>query len=162
VKESLFGSLEADPAAPLEGTFLDLYAGSGAGGIEALSRGAPMALFVERDPGAVRAIRDNLRRAGLPGGRVVRADVDAWLAGPGIAEAPFRCAVADPPYADSVALVRTLDILGSPSGLVAAGGVVVCKHHWRWVGPEAAGVLVRERSKRFGETALTWYRAAPG
>jgi 16S rRNA (guanine966-N2)-methyltransferase len=162
VKESLFGSLETDPAAPLDGTFLDLYAGSGAAGIEALSRGAPVALFVERDQGAVRAIGDNLRRAGVPGGHVVRANVLAWLAGPGIAEAPFRCAVVDPPYADSEALVRTLDTLGGPSGLVAPGGVVVCKHHWRWTGPEAAGVLVHERSKRFGETALTWYRAAPG
>jgi len=38
----------------------------------------------------------------------------------------------------------------------------VCKHHWRWEGPSEAGVLVRERTRRFGETALTWYRAAAG
>ena len=81
VKESLFGVLEADPAEPLGGVFLDLYAGSGAAGIEALSRGAPRALFVERDAGAARVIRANLARAELEGGHVVRAEVLAWLAG---------------------------------------------------------------------------------
>jgi 16S rRNA (guanine966-N2)-methyltransferase len=159
VKESLFGALEADPAEPLGGLFLDLYAGSGAAGIEALSRGAPAAVLVEKDAGAARVIADNLRRAGVTGGRVVRADVLIWLVGPGAAEAPFRCVVADPPYADHEALVRTLEVLGGP-GLVAPGGSVVCKHHWRWAGPAQAGVLARERTKRFGETALTWYRAS--
>ncbi len=161
VKESLFGALEADPAEPLGGLFLDLYAGSGAAGIEALSRGTPSAILVEKDAGAARVIADNLRRAGVSGGRVVRADALAWLAGPGAAEAPFRCVVADPPYADQEALVRTLEVLGG-SGLVEPDGSVVCKHHWRWEGPAEVGVLVRERTKRFGETALTWYRATPG
>jgi 16S rRNA (guanine966-N2)-methyltransferase len=159
VKESLFGSLEADPAEPLAGRFLDLYAGSGAAAIEALSRGAPEAVLVERDAGAVRVISENLRRAGVMGGRVVRADVLAWLAGPGLADAPFRGVVADPPYADDQALGRTLELLGRTDGLLEAAGVVVCKHHWRWVGPEEVGILRQERTKRFGETALTWYRA---
>jgi 16S rRNA (guanine966-N2)-methyltransferase len=159
VKESLFGVLESDPAEPLGGAFLDLYAGSGAAGIEALSRGAPRALFVERDAGAARVIRANLARAELEGGRVVRAEVLAWLAGPGASEAPFRCVIADPPYADGEALERTLGLLGGPAALVALDGLVVSKHHWRWEGPERVGTLVRERTKRFGETALTWYRA---
>jgi 16S rRNA (guanine966-N2)-methyltransferase len=161
VKESLFGALEADPAEPLGGLFLDLYAGSGAAGIEALSRGAPAAVLVEKDAGAVGVIADNLRRAGVSGGRVVRADVLPWLAGPGAAEAPFRCVVADPPYADQEALMRTLEVLGG-SGQVEPKGSVVCKHHWRWEGPAGVGVLLRERTKRFGETALTWYRASAG
>ena len=159
VKESLFGSLEADPAEPLGGTFLDLYAGSGAAGIEALSRGAPEAVFVEHDAGAARVITANLARAGLEGGRVVRAEVLGWLAGPGTGQGPFRSVVADPPYADAEALERTLGLLGGPGALVERDGMVVCKHHWRWEGPERVGVLVRERTKRFGETALTWYRA---
>lgn len=158
VKESLFGSLEADPSEPLGGTFLDLYAGSGAAGIEALSRGAPAALFVERDAGAVRVITDNLRRARLTGGRVVRADALAWLAGAGDADGPYRCVVADPPYADDEALPRVLDLLGGEGGPMDRDGVVVCKHHWRWEGPVTAGSLRRDRSRRFGETALTWYR----
>jgi 16S rRNA (guanine966-N2)-methyltransferase len=162
VKESLFGALEADPAEPLGGVFLDLFAGSGAAGIEALSRGAPAAILVERDAAAARVIADNLRRAGVDGGRVVRSDVIGWLAGPGTVEGPFRCVVADPPYADEEALARTLAVLGGAPGLMARGGSVVCKHHWRWEGPSEAGVLVRERTRRFGETALTWYRAAAG
>lgn len=162
VKESLFGSLEADPSEPLGGTFLDLYAGSGAAGIEALSRGAPAALFVERDAGAARVIGANLARAHAAGGRVVRAEVLAWLAGAAAAHAPYRCVVVDPPYADPDTLERTLSILGGSARLVEPGGVVVCKHHWRWTGPERVGSLVRERHKRFGETALTWYRTTPG
>jgi len=161
VKESLFGSLEADPSEPLGGTLLDLYAGSGAAGIEALSRGAPAALFVERDARAVRVIGANLERAHLTGGRVVRADALAWLAGTGASEGPFRCVVVDPPYADEDALPRVLDLLGGGDGLVEADGVVVCKHHWRWEGPASPGSLRRDRTRRFGETALTWYRVAP-
>ena len=159
VKESLFGALEADPSEPLRGLFLDLYAGSGAAGIEALSRGAPAAILVERDAKAAKVIADNLRRAGVDGARVVRAEVLGWLAGPGATEGPFACVVADPPYADDEALARTLGLLGASSSLVMPGGSVVCKHHWRWEGPADAGSLVRERTKRFGETALTWYRA---
>lgn len=165
VKESLFGVLETDPAEPLGGAFLDLYAGSGAAGIEALSRGAPTATFVERDAGAARVIGDNLRRAGLEGGRVVRAEAIGWLSGPGAAAGPFRCVVADPPYADAGTLAAVLGALGASAGdlvdvdgLVVPDGLVVCKHHWRWEGPASVGRLVRERSKRFGETALTWYR----
>ena len=166
VKESLFGSLEADPTEPLAGTFLDLYAGSGAAGIEALSRGAPAAVLVERDAGAVRVIADNLRRSGLTGGRVVRADALAWLDGAAAAGGPYRCVVVDPPYADDDALPRVLDVLGAlcarggEDGLMDPDGVVVCKHHWRWEGPAAVGRLRRDRTRRFGETALTWYRAA--
>jgi 16S rRNA (guanine966-N2)-methyltransferase len=65
VKQTLFGILEAETLGPWPAPFLDLFAGSGAAGIEALSRGADRVVFVERDPGAVRAIRENLRRAGL-------------------------------------------------------------------------------------------------
>ncbi len=161
VKESLFGALEADPTTPLEGAFLDLFAGSGAAGIEALSRGAPTALFVERDAGAVRTIAENLGRAGLSGGRVVRAEAIGWLRGPGVANGPYRCVVADPPYAHDDALGAVLEALGSGVRLVEPDGLVVCKHHWRWQGPTAVGRLARERWRRYGETALTWYRAMP-
>jgi 16S rRNA (guanine966-N2)-methyltransferase len=159
VKESLFGSLESDPAEPLAGAFLDLYAGSGAAGIEALSRGAPTAVFVERDAAAARVITANLERAGLAGGRVVRADALAWLPREAAAAGAFRCAVVDPPYADDQALERVLDLLGGAGSPVEPGGVVVCKHHWRWEGTPTAGGLARERTRRFGETALTWYRS---
>jgi len=160
VKQALFGSLEADPEEPLAGPFLDLFAGSGAAGIEALSRGAPSAVFVERDTGAARVIGDNLRRTALEGGRVVRADVLRFLDGDVIAAGgPFSAAVVDPPYAETDLLLSALQRIADPSrGWLLPGAVVVCKHAWRWTSEPNLGSLERQRQKRFGETALTWYR----
>jgi len=80
VKQTLFAILEPE----LEGAnVLDLFAGSGAGGIEALSRGAARATFVEHDAGAARVIAENLRRAKLEArSRVTRRDAIAWLTSP--------------------------------------------------------------------------------
>jgi 16S rRNA (guanine966-N2)-methyltransferase len=73
VKQTLFGILEAGSLGPWPTAFLDLFAGSGAAGIEALSRGADRVVFVERDPAAARVIRENLRRAGVALARPVEA-----------------------------------------------------------------------------------------
>jgi 16S rRNA (guanine966-N2)-methyltransferase len=83
-REGLFGTLTAIHG-PLEGArVLDLYAGSGAVGLEALSRGAARVLFIEADAGAARVIRDNLAVVGLPGGQIVTGRVERVLArGPG-------------------------------------------------------------------------------
>lgn len=154
VKETLFAILE--PA--LEGAVvLDLFAGSGAGGIEALSRGAARATFVEHDAGTARVIEENLRRTKLaPQGRVVRRDAVAWLgAAEGAADGPFDIVLVDPPYADSAALVRALELVAP---LVRPGGRVIAKHFWRDPPPPTAGLLASERERRFGETALTFYR----
>lgn len=160
VKQALFGNLEADPSEPLGGPFLDLFAGSGAGGIEALSRGAPSAVFVERDPAAARVISENLRRTSVVGGHVVRSDVLRYLSGDVEASGgPFAAGVVDPPYADTDALLETLERLADADrGWLQPGAVVALKHFWRWTGPEALGSLERQRERRFGETALTWYR----
>jgi 16S rRNA (guanine(966)-N(2))-methyltransferase RsmD len=157
VKQTLFAILEPDlPGA----RFLDLFAGSGAAGIEALSRGAASAVFVERDGGAARAIRDNLARAGLAGAGavVVRADALAWLRTDAASSAPFDVVVADPPYADTELLGRTLSILGGDSAPLIDDARVVAKHFWRDRPPERVGMLAVERERRFGETALTFYR----
>lgn len=158
VKESLFGGLEAVGA--LDGPFLDLFAGSGAAGIEALSRGAPSATFVERDGRACQVIVSNLRRARLEDrGRVRRADVIAFLASPydGEPRVPFAACLIDPPYAQTV-LPQTLELLGDAQrGWLEPGASVVAKHFWRDELPATAGVLARTRAKRFGETALTFY-----
>jgi 16S rRNA (guanine966-N2)-methyltransferase len=158
VKQTLFGILEPE----LDGAaVLDLFAGSGAGGIEALSRGAASAVFVERDPGAARTIAENLRRTHLEGsGTVVRRDAVAWLAGAaadaGAGAGPaFDLVLVDPPYADTASLVRVLEGVGP---VVRAGGVVVSKHFWRDAPPARIGLLASERERRFGETALTFYR----
>ena len=139
--------------------FLDLFAGSGAGGIEALSRGAAHATFVERDAGAARVIVANLARTHLGDPErvtVVREDVLGWLREPERAsEPPWDLVFVDPPYEDTAGLTATL---GGLDALVAPGGRVVAKHFWKDAPPERAGLLASDRVRRFGETALTFYR----
>jgi len=155
VKQTLFAVLEPD----LDGAVvLDLYAGSGAGAIEALSRGAARAVLVEKDAGACRTIAENLRRTRLEAdARVVRRDVVTWLADPGGAatDAPFDLVLVDPPYADTTGLVRALELVGPH---VRDGGAVIAKHFWRDAPPARVGMLASERERRFGETTLTFYR----
>ena len=106
VKQTLFAILEPDlPGANV----LDLFAGSGAAGLEALSRGAAHATFVERDKAAAAIIATNLGRTHLAGARarIVRAEAIAWLGGPDAAAAgPFGIVVVDPPYAEVRACSR--------------------------------------------------------
>lgn len=156
VKQTLFAMLE--PTLP-GSCFLDLFAGSGAAGIEALSRGAAEAVFIERDAGACRVIAANLAHTGLADhGRVVRADVLGWLRDPARAgDPPWDLVVADPPYADTELLADSLVAVGP---LVAPHARVVAKHFWRDAPPPRAGLLASDRERRFGETALTFYRRA--
>jgi len=155
VKQTVFAILEPGLAGS---RVLDLFAGSGAAGIEALSRGAGSATFVERDAKACSVISANLVRTRLagPGARVVKAEAIAWLTGPaGRAAAPFDLVVADPPYEDSAALLRALELV---QPCLAPGARVVAKHFWRDPPPAVIGLLASERERRFGETALTFYR----
>jgi 16S rRNA (guanine966-N2)-methyltransferase len=157
VKQTLFAILEPD----LDGArVLDLFAGSGAAGIEALSRGAASAVFVEKDPGAASVIEANLRTTSLagPAATVLRADAVAWLSRAALPGAPFDLVIADPPYAETDLLVRTLEALGAAGAPLTAGARVVAKHFWRDRPPERIGLLASERYRRFGETALTFYR----
>lgn len=159
VKQTLFATLEAElPGAAV----LDLFAGSGAAGIEALSRGAARAIFVERDPRAARVIEHNLERTGLsgPAAVVVRADAVAWLTQPGASEVgPFDAVIVDPPYDQPDLLARVLGLLGAAhSGLLRPRARVVAKHFWRDQPPGRIGLLASERERRFGETSLTFYR----
>jgi 16S rRNA (guanine(966)-N(2))-methyltransferase RsmD len=154
VKQTLFAVLEPDL---VDAVVLDLFAGSGAAGIEALSRGARTATFVERDQDAVRVVAANLARAHLAErGSVVRADALDWLRRrrPKALE-PFTVAVVDPPYGQPDLLVATLEALGPH---LAPGARVVAKHFWRERPPSVVGLLASERERRFGETALTFYR----
>jgi 16S rRNA (guanine966-N2)-methyltransferase len=156
VKQTLFAILEPELA---EAHVLDLFAGSGAAGIEALSRGAASATFVEKDQGAAAVIDANLRATSLagPAAAVVRWDVVQWLAEPSAA-VPFDLVIVDPPYAQTEMLVRVLTLLGEPDAPLAPGARVVAKHFWRDRPPEQIGMLATERERRFGETALTFYR----
>jgi 16S rRNA (guanine966-N2)-methyltransferase len=155
VKQTLFGILEPDlPGA----NFLDLYAGSGAGGIEALSRGAAHATFVEHHPGAVATIRRNLDRTGLAGSErasVVRADALMWLHEAEAGGEAYEIVLVDPPYDDTQALTGALAMLAP---VLRPGARVVAKHFWRSPPPATVGLLASERERRFGDTALTFYR----
>jgi 16S rRNA (guanine966-N2)-methyltransferase len=156
VKQALFASLEADDA--LSGPFLDLFAGSGAAGIEALSRGAPCATFVERDARACTLVRENLERSGLDGGDIVRGDVLRFLRG-GLPAggAAYRCCVADPPY-DEPLLEPALTLLADRAlGWLTNSALVVGKHFWRAEPPPVLGALKLARQRRFGETMLSYY-----
>jgi 16S rRNA (guanine966-N2)-methyltransferase len=147
VKETLFAILgERVPGARV----LDLYAGSGAIGIEALSRGAASADFVERGRPPLDALRANLAATRLAdAARIHAVDVDRFLAGgPG---APWDLAFLDPPY-ELRAIVAPLRAL-MPH--LAPGAMVVVKHFWRTEVPEIEG-LVPIRERRFGETMLTF------
>ncbi len=161
LKQALFASLEVALGTDWPLPFLDLYAGSGAGGIEALSRGAPRAVFVERDPGAARTITENLRRTRLSDlAQIIRRDVFTVLTrGAERHGGPFGAVLVDPPYADRQALGATLDQLGDPGlGWVREGAIVVAKHAWREDPPVRAGRLILERRRHFGETGLAYYR----
>jgi 16S rRNA (guanine966-N2)-methyltransferase len=159
VKQTLFAVLEAGSLGPWPVAFLDLFAGSGAGGIEALSRGAPSATFVELDRDAARVIATNLERTRLGAhATVLRADVLRFLGGPPEGTgAPFGAVLLDPPY-EGATLVPALQRLAEPgAGWLARKAVVVAKHFWREVPPSSIGRLGQVRQRRFGETTLTFY-----
>jgi 16S rRNA (guanine966-N2)-methyltransferase len=136
---------------------LDLYAGSGAVGIEALSRGAARATFVEKGRAALTAIGENLRRAGLAEAGDVRGqDVRRYLAAAPAQDERFDLVVLDPPYEER-AILAPLERLAARMEL---GGTVVVKHFWRTPVPEPTG-LTTLRVRRFGETSLTFLRSSP-
>jgi 16S rRNA (guanine966-N2)-methyltransferase len=158
VKQTLFAILEPDlPGARV----LDLFAGSGAAGIEALSRGASAAVFVERDALAVRTIEANLQATGLggkPRAMIVPFDVAAFIGRQGDEHLPFDIVLLDPPYADTALRDRALAWLGDRGAPCTSTARVVVKHFWRDQPPPTVGLLASERERRFGETALTFYR----
>ena len=147
-REGLFSSLLS--LTELEDArVLDLYAGSGALGLEALSRGAGSATLVEEDPTALRALRANVETLRLPGAHVVDADVEDFLA---VAPEPrYRVALLDPPY--DVDVVPVLEALHP---WLAGDAVVAVERRTR--GPELAWPEGYEpvRSRRYGEATL-WY-----
>ena len=158
LKQALFAILETE----LRGRpFLDLFAGTGGAGIEALSRGAASATFVDSDGVAIEAIGRNLaasHQAG-PAAEVVRSDALAWLDRRQPGEA-FRAVIVDPPYDHPELLVAALERMAAagPGGIVAADGVVVAKHAARAALPARIGLLGSIRERRIGESALTFYR----
>ncbi len=157
-REGLFSTLAALLPSLAGLRVLDLYAGTGAVGLEALSRGAAAALFVESDDRALQALRDNLAALRLPGGRIVRGRVATVLTGPP-AGPPYDVAFLDPPYAmpdeEVHAVLRSL----LRQGWLAAGAVVVLERATRAGAPPWPEGLATVRARRYGEATL-WYGRA--
>jgi 16S rRNA (guanine966-N2)-methyltransferase len=156
-REGLFNSLGT--LLDLEGaTVLDLYAGSGALGLEALSRGAASVTFVEQAPRVLTVLEANVATVGLPGARVLRGSVPTVVAGP--APSAVDLVLADPPYATPVDEV--LGVLRSlvDGGWLAPDAVLVVERSSRETGWEWPTPLVGLRERRYGEAVLR-YGSAP-
>jgi 16S rRNA (guanine966-N2)-methyltransferase len=148
VKETLFAILGERV---VDARVLDLYAGSGAIGIEALSRGAAHATFVEQSRNAVELIRRNLERTHLDSeADVLPVAVERFLAKADAGDR-YELVFLDPPYEER-AILAPLERLGP---MLAPGATVVVKAFWRTPIP-APGGLRPWRERRFGETALTF------
>lgn len=167
LRETLFNIL----APRLTGaSFLDLYAGSGANGIEALSRGAARAVFVEQAAPALAAIQANLAALKVATGYKVEAQpVARWLRSHFVeSSTPFDIVFLDPPYDQAEEYATTLGLLGGVAQMVLASGAIVAAEHRRARrGPtdggmpaESYGRLARQRVLEQGDAALSFYGLA--
>ena len=162
-REGLFATVTSI-VGPLDGArVLDLYAGSGAVGLEALSRGAGHVLLVESGARAARVIRENIEAIGLPGAEVITDRVERVLArGPALSVngGPYGIVFADPPYALADEEVSGMLAALKGQGWLAPGALVIVERATR-SGPVSwpAG-FVPDRARRYGE-ATFWYGLGP-
>ena len=158
VREAIFNILVARAEPPA--TVLDLYAGSGALGLEALSRGAGRALFVDADGDACDLVRANAAALGLSAPVHVRCiPVVRWLAKEGAAAGRFGWIFLDPPYDSHQTgeLPKALDLIAG-KGLLEPDGIAVAEHDWRHAPDERYGTLALFDRRRYGQTAVSFYR----
>lgn len=151
VKEALFNILQFN----IEGRrFLDLFAGSGQIGLEALSRGADQAVFVDCLRDSIRVIEQNVQAAGFTKkAKIVFSDFALFLRGN---RETFHIAFLDPPYRTGQ-LQQALPLTAEH---MAPGGVIVCEHPREEELPEWAGPFQKKKSYRYGKIMLTVYRAS--
>jgi 16S rRNA (guanine966-N2)-methyltransferase len=154
VREALFSAVDAELGSLHGLRFLDVYAGSGAVGLEARSRGAGVVTLVERDRRTARVIRDNVAGLGLGRVEVVVADVARALGHP--PRAPYDVVFADPPYAVEEAQVSAVLAALRGNGWLSPGALVVVERSSRSPEPAWPEGLAGDRSRRYGETVL-WY-----
>jgi 16S rRNA (guanine(966)-N(2))-methyltransferase RsmD len=156
VREALFNTLTT--LTDLAGArFADLYAGSGAVGLEACSRGAAHVLLVESDPRAARVARANITQLGVGESvRLVTADVMGLLAGGPGAEPPYDVVFADPPYALADDRLTALQAALVDGGWLAPGAVLVVERSSRSGPVPWVRSVTPLRTRRYGETTL-WY-----
>ena len=159
LRETLFDVLSAGEPERLAGTiWLDLFAGTGAVGIEALSRGASAVYFVELSKKAAALIHANLKALGIAGGREVLT-MDAAAALRRLETRGVACdfCFLDPPYRMQEAYARALELL-SRSPLLHAKSTVIAEHEKRFDPGDAFGALTRYRTLKQGDAALSFYK----
>jgi len=158
MREALFNTLRSH--LELEGTaVLDLYAGSGAVGLEALSRGAGRVVLVESDRNAAQVLQRNIDSVGLPGARVVRRPVAATLAA---ASEPFDLVFADPPYdVPDAEVAEMLDTLAA-NGWLADSAIIVVERSARSAEPVWPAGITLVTQRRYGDGQLWYGRASYG
>jgi 16S rRNA (guanine(966)-N(2))-methyltransferase RsmD len=137
---------------------LDAYAGTGAIGIEAISRGAAQVTFVDRDPRALKLVAENLQRCGLADRYVIIRARLGHETPPSLASASVDLAVLDPPY-DEPDLAAAVS---AAEPLLAPGGLLILEHARRRPAPERAGGLMRVRDVTSGDSALAFYESTRG
>ena len=149
VKEAIFSIVQFEVAGA---KVLDLFAGSGQLGIEALSRGASLAVFVDSSTDSVKVVRENLKNTGLAqNSRVVAMDSFAYLGG---CKDNFDIVFLDPPYSKDI----IPQILPKVVEKLNDNGIIVCEHDKKDLLPEQAGDFCRFRTYSYGRIALTTYR----
>jgi 16S rRNA (guanine966-N2)-methyltransferase len=161
-REGLFSALEAQLGSFAGRRVADLYAGTGAVGLEALSRGAAAVLLVESDPAAVRVLRANVAAVGLPGAEVRTGRVERVVAAPPgtTCAAAYDVVFLDPPYEVADADLRAVLRDALAHRWVVKGGLVVVERASRgggWAWPDGLEGL---RSRTYGEATLWYGRAA--
>jgi 16S rRNA (guanine966-N2)-methyltransferase len=159
VREALFSALESGLGSLTGLRFLDLYAGSGAVGLEALSRGAGLLTSVESDRRTAKLVQDNASALGFRKVEVLSQSVGRVLRQP--PRAPYDVVFADPPYPlENAELEEVLALLAANDWL-ATGSVLVVERSARSVEPAWPRGLARERERQYGETVLWYVRADP-
>jgi 16S rRNA (guanine966-N2)-methyltransferase len=161
LRETLFNIL----APSLAGSrFLDVFAGTGAVGIEALSRGAVEAIFIEKHAPAAKLIRSNLDSLGISSGATILV-FDALVALERLAarQTPTTSRIdfvfLDPPYAARADYLRTLEFLASDSAsFLSPDALIIFEHHHKFSQPESVGRLQRFRLLKQGDAALSFFR----
>lgn len=152
VKEALFDILGKDAAVDRA---LDLYAGSGSLGIEAISRGAKCGTFVDNNPKCIKTIKENLASLGFgPKSNVLRLDASRALRSLGKVGERFGLVFIDPPYGKAKISLQQV----AKSDILSPHCVVVVEHYKKDAVPNEAGPLRMIKASRYGDTVLSFYR----